>query len=201
MTRVRREPCILIGSTCIQLLLSVIALACARTDPVARPTTPIAAQVFDHPEFSWRVIELPGNGLRLYIQRGTDADADPRAVTDSVVRAQTPAGLQGHVTGPAGTAVDFEHAADDAGRILLYVTSGLVLLLLLIVYRSPTLAVLPLVVVAMAYLVAAGVTYLLIKADAIQVNAEGTMLLLVLIFGAGSASTNASSPMNACPSG
>lgn len=89
------------------------------------------------------------------------------------------------MTGPAGVAVDLEHAADGAGRTLLYVTVGLVLLLLLVVYRAPALAVLPLLVVAAAYLVAAGLTYLLIKAGAITVNTEGTMLLLVLIFGAG----------------
>lgn len=45
--------------------------------------------VFDTPGFSWRVVELPDNGLRLYIQTGTDADADVQAVSDSVVRAQT----------------------------------------------------------------------------------------------------------------
>ncbi|UGS38852.1 MMPL family transporter [Capillimicrobium parvum] len=121
---------------------------------------------------------------------GIDANV-PGAITPAVhqirrvVRAQTPPGLQAHVTGPAGTAVDFEQAADDAGRTLLFVTAGLVLVLLLVVYRAPALAVLPLIVVAAAYLVTAGLTYLLIEADAIQVNAEGTMLLLVLIFGAG----------------
>jgi hypothetical protein len=45
--------------------------------------------VFDTSGFSWRVVELPKRGLRLYIQRGTDADSDPRALTDSVLRAQT----------------------------------------------------------------------------------------------------------------
>ena len=89
------------------------------------------------------------------------------------------------MTGPAGVAVDLEHAADSAGKTLLYVTVGLVLILLLAVYRAPVLAFLPLLVVAAAYLVTAGLTYLLIKAGAITVNTEGTMLLLVLIFGAG----------------
>lgn len=73
----------------IQFLASVIALACVNAEPAPHPTTPVAARVFDASGFSWRVVELPDHGLRLYIQRGTDADADPRAVTDSVVRAQT----------------------------------------------------------------------------------------------------------------
>jgi RND superfamily putative drug exporter len=102
-----------------------------------------------------------------------------------LAQSDLPAGLEAHVTGPAGLAVDLEQSADSAGRTLLFVTTGLVLLLLLVVYRAPLVALVPLVSVACAYLATAGVTYLLIRSGAITVNAEGTMLLLVLIFGAG----------------
>jgi putative drug exporter of the RND superfamily len=119
-------------------------------------------------------------------------DADVRnAVTGDVERiralieAETPPGLAAHLTGPAGIATDFEQVADEAGRTLLFATLGLVLVLLLAVYRSPALAVLPLAVVGAAYMLAAGLAYFLIEADLIEVNTEGTMLLLVLIFGAG----------------
>jgi RND superfamily putative drug exporter len=94
-------------------------------------------------------------------------------------------GLRAFVTGPGGIAADLEVIAADAGRTLLFATLGLVLLLLLAVYRAPALALLPLVVVGAAYLVAIGIAYLLIEAGWIVVNAEGTMLLLVLVFGAG----------------
>jgi putative drug exporter of the RND superfamily len=94
-------------------------------------------------------------------------------------------GLHAFVTGPGGIAADLERVAEDAGRTLLIATLGLVLLLLLAVYRAPVLALLPLLVVGAAYLAAIGIAYLLIEADWIVVNAEGTMLLLVLIFGAG----------------
>jgi putative drug exporter of the RND superfamily len=94
-------------------------------------------------------------------------------------------GLHAYVTGPGGIAADLEAIASDAARTLLVATLGLVLLLLLLVYRAPILALLPLLVVGLAYLVAVGIAYLLIKAGWITVNAEGTMLLLVLIFGAG----------------
>jgi putative drug exporter of the RND superfamily len=94
-------------------------------------------------------------------------------------------GLQAFVTGPGGIAADLETIAADASRTLLIATLGLVLLLLLVVYRSPVLALLPLVSVGAAYLVAIGIAYLLIEAGWIVVNAEGTMLLLVLVFGAG----------------
>ncbi|HET8955621.1 MAG TPA: MMPL family transporter [Solirubrobacterales bacterium] len=94
-------------------------------------------------------------------------------------------GLRAYVTGPGGIAADLEAVAEDAGRTLLFATLGLVLLLLLVVYRAPILALLPLLVVGLAYLAAIGIAYLLIEAGWITVNAEGTMLLLVLVFGAG----------------
>ena len=89
------------------------------------------------------------------------------------------------MTGPGGIAADLEQVADEAGKTLLIATLSLVLILLLVVYRAPLLAVLPLLVVGTAYLVATGIAYLLIEAGAITVNTEGTFLLLVLIFGAG----------------
>jgi RND superfamily putative drug exporter len=94
-------------------------------------------------------------------------------------------GLNAYVTGPGGIAADLEKVAEDAGKTLLIATLGLVLLLLLAVYRAPILAVLPLLVVGAAYLVATGIAYLLIEAGWITVNIEGTFLLLVLVFGAG----------------
>jgi putative drug exporter of the RND superfamily len=94
-------------------------------------------------------------------------------------------GLRAFVTGPAGIAADLEAVASEASRTLLIATLGLVLILLLAVYRAPILALLPLLVVGAAYLVAIGIAYLLIEAGWIVANAEGTMLLLVLVFGAG----------------
>ncbi len=119
-------------------------------------------------------------------------DADERdAVSDGVaeIRAylahRRHPGLHSYVTGPGGIAADLEHVADEAAKTLLIATLGLVLVLLLVVYRAPVLALLPLLAVGTAYLVAVGIAYLLIEAGAIVVNAEGTFLLLVLVFGAG----------------
>jgi putative drug exporter of the RND superfamily len=94
-------------------------------------------------------------------------------------------GLHAYVTGPAGIAADLDKVANEAGRTLLIATLGLVLILLLLVYRAPLLALLPLIAVGAAYTVAIGIAYLVIKAGWIVVNSEGTFLLLVLVFGAG----------------
>ncbi len=94
-------------------------------------------------------------------------------------------GLSAYVTGPAGIAADLDKVAEEAGKTLLFATLGLVLILLLLVYRAPLLALLPLIAVGAAYTVAIGIAYLVIKAGWIVVNSEGTFLLLVLVFGAG----------------
>jgi putative drug exporter of the RND superfamily len=94
-------------------------------------------------------------------------------------------GVSAYVTGPAGIAADLDQVANEAGETLLIATLGLVLVLLLLVYRAPFLALLPLLAVGAAYMVAIGIAYLLIKAGWIVVNTEGTFLLLVLVFGAG----------------
>lgn len=138
-----------------------------------------------------RVGLVSRDGLAAIVPVGLNADV-PGSVTGGVHRiraalaaAPLPPGLEAYVAGPAGIAVDLEEEADDAGRTLLYVTTGLVLLLLLAVYRAPLLAVMPLISVACAYLVTAGIAYLLLEGDVIVANSEGTMLLLVLIFGVG----------------
>ena len=94
-------------------------------------------------------------------------------------------GVRAYVTGPAGIAADLDRLAGEAGKTLLIATVSLVLVLLLVVYRAPVLAVLPLLAVGVAYMVAIGIAYLLIKAGWITVNTEGTFLVLVLVFGAG----------------
>ncbi len=117
--------------------------------------------------------------------------ADRGAIRDGVseIRAYLTAhpipGVSAYVTGPAGIAADLDQVAGEAGRTLLIATLGLVLILLLLVYRAPLLSLLPLLAVGAAYLVAIGIAYLLIKAGSIVVNTEGTFLLLVLVFGAG----------------
>jgi RND superfamily putative drug exporter len=119
-------------------------------------------------------------------------NADDRgAIRDGVTRIRrylgqhAVPGLSAYVTGPAGIAADLDKVAGEAGETLLIATLSLVLVLLLLVYRAPLLALLPLIAVGAAYMVATGIAYLLIKAGWIVVNTEGTFLLLVLVFGAG----------------
>ena len=93
-------------------------------------------------------------------------------------------GLERYLTGTPALLSDFNSAIKEADTKLLGATALLVLVLLLAVYRSPLLALLPLGVVVVAYSVASGVLYLLARGG-LPVDSTSTSLLLVLMFGAG----------------
>ncbi len=96
-----------------------------------------------------------------------------------------PPGLAAYVTGPAGITVDAVKVFGQIDVTLLAATSVLVLVLLLLIYRSPVVALVPLAVVAVSYAIAAGVVYLLIDSAGLVVNGQTTGILIILMFGAG----------------
>ena len=109
-------------------------------------------------------------------------------VADSIKELRTFAdgvpGLQFHVTGASALLNDINTAVEGADVVLVLVTVLLVLGLLLAIYRSPLLALVPLFVVIVSYIVASGIVYLLAK-DGLKVDSTSTSLLLILMFGAG----------------
>jgi putative drug exporter of the RND superfamily len=94
-------------------------------------------------------------------------------------------GLSAYVTGPAAFTADASEAFEGIDQLLLAITMALVLVALLLTYRSPVLAALPLLVVGIAYVIAAAIAYGLAKAGAFQVTGQATAILIVLMFGAG----------------
>jgi putative drug exporter of the RND superfamily len=93
-------------------------------------------------------------------------------------------GLDVFVTGDAGFSADFEEVFGSLDALLLGATVLLVLVLLGAIYRSPLMAVVPLVVVFAAYSVAQGLIYLYAKSGA-TVSSNSTQILVVLMFGLG----------------
>jgi RND superfamily putative drug exporter len=109
------------------------------------------------------------------------------AVADKVraLNDNGPAGLSLHLTGPAGNAADQIEAFEGIDSTLLYVTLAVVILILLVTYRSPMLWLLPVVSAGVALTSAQAVIYLLAKHGGLTVNAQSAFLLTVLVFGAG----------------
>jgi RND superfamily putative drug exporter len=94
-------------------------------------------------------------------------------------------GLRAYVTGEVGFEADRSEAVKTIDDTLLLVTCGVLVLLLLAIYRSPLVALVPLVVVGIAYVVAGGLTYMLVEAGVTSVSGQTTAILIVLMFGAG----------------
>jgi len=94
------------------------------------------------------------------------------------------AGLKVYVTGDLGFSADFDKVFGSFDTKLLAATVVLVLTLLLAIYRSPLIAITPLVVVGVAYSVATGFVYLLAKSGE-TVTSTTTGILIVLMFGVG----------------
>jgi putative drug exporter of the RND superfamily len=93
-------------------------------------------------------------------------------------------GLRIWVTGDAGFSADFDKVFGSVDTTLLLATVLLVLVLLGAIYRSPLIAVIPLVVVFAAYSVAQGLIYLYAKSGA-TVSSNSTQIIVVLMFGLG----------------
>jgi RND superfamily putative drug exporter len=96
----------------------------------------------------------------------------------------SPAGLSVHFTGPGGFAADSSAAFSGIDGKLLYSALAVVIIILLITYRSPVLWLLPVVSAGLALTVAEAVIYELTKAN-LTVNAQSAGILTVLVFGAG----------------
>jgi RND superfamily putative drug exporter len=93
-------------------------------------------------------------------------------------------GLEVYVTGDLGLWADFEEVFGELDAKLLLATVLLVLVLLGAIYRAPVIAVIPIFVVGLAYLVATGFIYLYAEAGN-SVNSNSTGILVVLMFGVG----------------
>jgi RND superfamily putative drug exporter len=102
----------------------------------------------------------------------------------SIARADT-GGLGVYVTGPAGYFADFSKVFSGFDSTLLYITAVIVIVILLVTYRSPVLWLLPLTTVFVALTAAQAVIYLLAKNAGLTVNAQSAFILTVLVFGAG----------------
>jgi putative drug exporter of the RND superfamily len=93
-------------------------------------------------------------------------------------------GMSVYVTGPAATASDELKIFKGIDTTLLYATLAVVIVLLLLTYRSPILWLLPIASAGVALTIAEGVIYLLTQ-HGLTVNGQSGGILVVLVLGAG----------------
>jgi putative drug exporter of the RND superfamily len=94
-------------------------------------------------------------------------------------------GLVVHIAGPLGSAADSANSFKGIDGILLIATLLVVIVLLLITYRSPVLWLLPVMSAGIALTAAEALIYLLAAHAGLTVNAQSAGILYVLVFGAG----------------
>ena len=93
-------------------------------------------------------------------------------------------GVTHYVTGPAGLLGDIFGAFGTLDSSLLLTTLGVVAIILIVVYRSPVLWIIPLLSALFALSTAGGIVYLLAKRDIIDVDGQSQGILSVLVIGA-----------------
>jgi RND superfamily putative drug exporter len=93
-------------------------------------------------------------------------------------------GLTHYVTGPGGLLGDLFGAFGTLDSSLLLTTLAVVAIILIIVYRSPILWIIPLISAMFALSTAGGIVYLLAKNNIIDVDGQSQGILSVLVLGA-----------------
>jgi RND superfamily putative drug exporter len=105
-------------------------------------------------------------------------------VVENLTEAAQVEGLPTYVTGPGGQFADFAAAFEGIDGRLLFTTVGVVLVILLLIYRSPVF--LPVLVSAgLALLLAQAIVYLAAKSGTLTVDGQSQGILSVLVLGAG----------------
>ena len=117
-------------------------------------------------------------GTKGYNDAGKHADAI-RAIAGSNAN-----GLVSHVTGPLGGAADAGKIFSSLDSTLLIAALAVVIVILLITYRSPVLWLLPVITSVVALFTTIGVIYLLAAHAGLTVTGLSTGILYVLVFGA-----------------
>lgn len=93
--------------------------------------------------------------------------------------------LHARYSGPVGISVDATDLFKSADFQLMAATVLIILVILLIIYRSPLLAIIPLVVVSIAFLVVSPLLGAMTEAGWLTKDAQAVSIMIVLLFGAG----------------
>ena len=113
------------------------------------------------------------------------ANESAQAVKDVVAGDPPPSGLKVYVTGSGPLASDQQHAGDKSLKLVTAVTGGVILVMLLLVYRSVVTLVLVLIMVMLELVAARGVVAFLGYHEVIGLSTFAVNLLTMLTIAAG----------------
>ncbi|MBC6462906.1 MMPL family transporter [Actinomadura sp. HBU206391] len=94
-------------------------------------------------------------------------------------------GLTANTTGAVAQEMDQEEASAGLDAIILLATIALIIILLLVIFRSPVIALLPIVVIGIVSQAADGLIAIMVRALGLQADSSASQLLIVVLFGVG----------------
>lgn len=137
----------------------------------------IVTPVFFDETLDIEVIEENLNEIKLLTERVFNANPHETNIEEDVLHAR--------FSGPAGISVDATSLFMQADVKLLIATVILILVLLVVIYRSPILAITPLIVVSIAYGAVSPLLGWFAENGWISKDAQAVSIMTVLLFGAG----------------
>src|SRR5690625_521603 len=137
---------------------------------------------------------LPAEAANTFISKDTEAAFLPMLFEEDLTSTEINVGLteikaildnhsnlNAYVTGPAGIAVDATDLFSRADLVLLFSTVGIILLLLIFTYRSPLLALIPLLAAGFVYAVADRLLGLL-GLSGVELANQSLSIMMILLF-------------------
>jgi RND superfamily putative drug exporter len=119
------------------------------------------------------------------VDASTDEGFDLVGVFRDGLADDHPAGLRAEVTGPVATMYDQVAVFDGLDTRLLLASAGVVVVLLLLTYRSPVLWLLPMLSIGVAMVLSQAVIYLLARHADLPVNGQSGGIMPIMVFGVG----------------
>jgi RND superfamily putative drug exporter len=113
------------------------------------------------------------------------ADDAVKALRNDIKPLISGTGLAEGVTGQVAQGLDNQQSGNKADQIVLIATLALILILLLVIFRSPIIALLPLIVIAVVSQVATGLIADVNKALNLNTDSSISTILIVVLFGIG----------------
>lgn len=122
--------------------------------------------------------------FNLAMEDGIDSDQANEALNEVRNKVQTVGldDIQFEITGPAGISADTIALFKNADFILMLATVGLIFIILIIIYRSPLLAITPLIIAGIVYGVVDRLLGLAGKNAWFPVDSSAVSIMLVLLF-------------------
>jgi putative drug exporter of the RND superfamily len=125
-----------------------------------------------------------GEAVQAFLPLSPDLSNDLLPVVEDLRAAIEIDGTDSFVTGPAGIFADFSSVFEGIDGLLILAAFGVVLVILLVVYRSPLLPLLVIATAGLALTAANAVAFLLADGGAITVNGQSQGIAAILVVGA-----------------